>query len=131
MQAVPDRITKYSRAVRKIMLTCGHATNAEIHDQLREDYPDISATTVHRITTRLHKRGELQLAPSGVRNVLRYDINLTPHDHFMCEVCGMLRDAVLSEFMKPAIEKAIGSDCSISGSLTVSGICKQCHEEAI
>ena len=131
MQTPLDRTTKYISAVREFMTVQGHATNAMVLGHLQATYPDISATTVHRITARLYERGELQLAPSGAANVLRYDANLATHDHFMCDVCGMLRDAQLGDLVRPAIENAIGRDCSISGSLTVSGICKRCHKEGV
>ncbi len=131
MHTLHDRTTRYISAVREFMTVQGHVTNAEVLAHLQTTYPDISATTVHRITARLYERGELQLAPSGSANVLRYDVNLAPHDHFMCDKCGMLRDARLGDLVRPAIEEAIGEDCSISGSLTVSGICKQCHKEGV
>lgn len=121
-----DRTTKYVSAVRRHMQTLGHATNHQLLEALRVDYPDVSATTVHRVTARLLERGELQLAPSGQANVLRFDANTEPHDHFMCEACDLLRDAQLGDIVRPQIERAIGDGCSISGSLTVSGICKKC-----
>lgn len=124
-----DRTTKYVAAVRELMAKAGHATNVELLDMLHASYPDLSATTVHRITTRMVERQELQLAPSGRANILRYDANLAPHDHFMCEVCGLIKDAELGGLMRPQIEKAVGDGCSISGSLTVSGVCKHCHKE--
>jgi len=124
-----DRTTKYVVAVRELMSKLGHATNTELLSGLQDVYPDLSATTVHRITTRMVERGELQMAPSSHENSMRFDANLHPHDHFLCERCGLLRDANLGAILRPEIEKAIGNDCSISGSLTVSGICKQCHKE--
>ena len=124
-----ERSSKYISAVRSLMASMGHATNLELIDALRCEYPDLSATTVHRVTARMHERGELQLAPSGRENVLRYDANTLPHDHFMCSLCGLLRDADLGSIIRPQIERAIGDGCSIAGSLTVSGICKQCHKE--
>lgn len=124
---ISARTTKYTAAVAQCVQQAGHATNADILAALQVDYPDISATTVHRITQRLTERGKLQLAPS-LTNTMRYDANLEPHDHFMCNSCGMLRDAKLGEALRPAIEQAVGNDCSISGSLTVSGLCKRCHE---
>lgn len=126
-----ERTTRYSAAIQDTMSRLGHATNNELLHILRLEFPSLSATTVHRITARLVERGELRLAPTGASNVLRFDANLTPHDHFMCEHCGLLRDANLGDIVRPQIEKAIGSDCSISGSLTVSGVCKQCHKEGI
>ena len=127
MLVAHDRTTKYMTAVRDCMNRVGHATNVELLTELRAEFPDLSATTVHRITTRMVERGELQLAPSGEGNVMRFDANLAPHDHFMCEHCGLLRDAQLSGALGPMIEKAIGDGCSISGSLTVSGTCKACQ----
>ena len=129
MQPTHERTSKYISAVRNLMARMGHATNLELIDALRCYYPDLSATTVHRVTARMHERGELQLAPSGRENVLRYDANLLPHDHFMCSECGLLRDADLGAILRPQIEQAIGEGCSIAGSLTVSGICQQCHKE--
>lgn len=131
MLVAHDRTTKYMTAVREYMNHVGHATNIELLTELRAEFPDLSATTVHRITTRLVERGELQLAPSGQANVMRFDANLTHHDHFMCEHCGLLRDADLSGLLGAKIEEALGDGCSISGSLTVSGTCRACHERGI
>lgn len=128
---VHDRTTRYVSSVRHYMQQCGHATNFELLEMARADYPNLSATTIHRITSRLLHKGELQLAPSGKANVLRFDANVEPHDHFMCEGCGMLRDANLGEALRPEIEKAVGDGCTISGSLTVSGVCKGCKNKKI
>ncbi len=128
MSVVHDRATKYTAAVREHMRRAGHATNADIIDVLRATYPELSATTVHRITARLVERGELRLAPSGRENVMRFDANVAPHDHFICEQCGLMKDAVLGEEVRPVLERAIGDGCSISGNLTVFGVCKYCRE---
>jgi len=126
-----DRTTKYTIAIHELMSQLGHATNTELLSRLRSIYPDLSATTVHRVTARMVERGEIQMAPSSHENSMRFDANVSPHDHFLCERCGLLRDADLGGILRPEIERAIGGDCSISGSLTVSGICKQCHKEGM
>lgn len=126
-----ERTSKYIVATQALMQRLGHATNAELLDELRCDYPELSATTVHRITTRMVERGELQLAPSALHNVMRYDYNVMPHDHFICKHCDKLRDANLDAKIRPLIEQSIGDGCSISGSLTVSGICKTCQKEGV
>lgn len=126
--SVVSRTTKYTAAVVDYLSRAGHATNAEILAALHADYPDLSATTVHRITCRLAERGKLQLAPN-LSNTMRYDANLEPHDHFMCNGCGILRDAQLSDIIRPTVEQMIGDGCSISGSLTVSGLCKKCNQQ--
>lgn len=123
-----ERTTKYSVAVQCLMHRLGHATNLELLERLRGAYPELSATTVHRITARLYERRELQLAPSTLANAMRYDANTSPHDHFMCSRCGLLRDAHFAETIRPLIEQSVGDGCSISGSLTVSGVCKTCQK---
>jgi len=122
-----ERTTRYTIRVRETMEKMGHATNGELLAALHDAFPHLSATTIHRITTRMVERGELRLAPSGSDNNLRFDANTTAHDHFMCEKCGILKDASIGEQLRPQIEAAIGDDCSISGNLTVSGICKECR----
>lgn len=126
--SVQERTTKYISAVRNFVEQVGHATNAEILGALQHDYPSVSATTIHRITTRLAERGELQKAPTGQDNVLRFDANVEQHDHFMCSNCGVLKDAYLDDAVRPLIEKSIGDGCAISGRLVVSGICKSCNQ---
>ncbi|PID32294.1 hypothetical protein CR970_01295 [Candidatus Saccharibacteria bacterium] len=128
MSEAPARTSKYIVAIRRLMDERGHATNAELLTALQQEFPGLSATTVHRVTARLAQRGDLQLAPSGPDNALRYDANTSPHDHFMCQCCGKLRDVDLSTMVRPQIERAIGSSCSISGPLTVSGVCQKCVE---
>jgi Fe2+ or Zn2+ uptake regulation protein len=131
MQVTTDRTSKYIQEVRAYMERLGHATNNDLIDALRHHYPELSATTVHRITARMLRRGELQLAPSSLDNAMRFDTNVARHDHFMCSVCGILKDATLGEQVRPLLEQTIGDGCSISGSLTVSGICKNCRKEGV
>lgn len=120
------RVTRYTAAIQGLIATKGHVTNAEILDSLKISNPDISATTVHRITTRLVERGIVRLAPSSSKNERRFDANLQAHDHFNCLGCGMLRDADIKHSILPILETAIGGGCSISGRIVISGYCKNC-----
>lgn len=124
-----ERMTHYVHDVQHYMTQVAHASNLEILKHLQTAYPDISATTVHRITTRLVERGKLAMAPAAKGNVMRFDVTTTPHDHFMCSNCDMLRDAHLSEAVRPLIEQSIGDGCRISGNLVVTGLCKNCNRE--
>ena len=125
-----QRETKYCRAIKHALSIKGHATNAELLALLRESFPDVSATTVHRATSRLASRGEINLAPAGRDGAMRYDANTSPHDHFLCSFCFILRDTNVKHEIIPILEASIG-DCSISGQLTISGICKQCMGRGI
>lgn len=119
------RETKYTNAVRQFMSELGHATNAELVTELRKHFPSVSATTVHRVTARLHADGELLLAPKTADGAVRYDSNITGHDHFVCEVCGGLKDITVPHTCRELIARQLNG-CRVNGSLTISGRCQQC-----
>lgn len=121
-----ERQTKYCQAIEEALHTLGHASNSQLLHILRADYPGLSATTVHRATARLAARGKIGIAPSDQDGAIRYDANTVPHDHFLCSNCGLLRDTDVKDKVVPVLEHAIDG-CSISGRLTISGICKQCN----
>lgn len=124
---IQSRQTKYCEAIEHALSIKGHATNNELIVLLRASFPDVSATTVHRATARLASRNKIGVAPSAIDGSMRYDANTTPHDHFLCTKCGILRDTDIKRQVIPILEQSIG-DCSISGRITVSGICKNCKE---
>ena len=124
---VQSRQTKYCEAIEHALKIKGHATNSELIALLRETFPEVSATTVHRATARLASRGKISIAPSAIDGSMRYDANVQPHDHFLCNMCGVLRDTDIKQQVVPILEQSIG-DCSISGRITVSGKCKNCKE---
>jgi Fur family peroxide stress response transcriptional regulator len=119
------RQTKYCNAIKSSLVINGHATNNELLHELRKVFPELSATTVHRATTRLATRGEIASAPATKDGSMRYDANIKPHDHFLCNNCDTLRDTDVKVKITPILEASIG-DCQISGRLTISGTCKNC-----
>ena len=119
------RETKYCNTIRMVVEYRGHATNAEILSDVRRVFPSISATTIHRATARLAVRGELGHAPSDSKGAMRYDTNLTAHDHFMCVRCGKLLDIDVANDVIPIIERQL-EPCEVVGNITVSGLCGCC-----
>ncbi|NTW61291.1 hypothetical protein HGB24_01200 [Candidatus Saccharibacteria bacterium] len=124
---VKKRQTKYCLAIEDELARLGHATNARLLELLRQNYPDLSATTIHRATTRLCGRGEISIAPPAPDGSIQYDSNTEPHDHFQCSVCGMLKDTNIKAKIIDTLESSIG-DCDVSGQLTIIGICKNCKK---
>ncbi len=127
MKLADRRTTKYVTEVKKIVRLRGHANNAEILADLRENYPDVSATTIHRVTQRLYEDGELRKGPACLDGSVRYDSNTERHDHFMCTMCGQVRDVSIPQACLSIIKCNV-EDCSISGPLTVSGVCDSCKK---
>lgn len=119
------RQTKYCTEIEKILRSFGHATNAQILLALRESYPDLSATTVHRATTRLAHRGSIAIAPTAKDGSMQYDANTNPHDHFQCRDCGITRDTDIKDKIIPLLQNSM-TDCDISGRLIITGTCKHC-----
>lgn len=128
--ATTQRQTKYCQAIEALLATMGHATNSELLFELRKTYPSLSATTVHRATSRLAARGSIAIAPSSRDGSICYDADVIPHDHFVCTSCGMLRDTDIKDKVTPILESSM-DDCHISGRLTIGGLCKNCKENNV
>lgn len=123
-----SRQTKNCKDIEQILKSLGHASNNEILYALRKINPVLSATTVHRATTRLASRGIIASAPPDIDGSMRYDTNNIPHDHFMCKSCGVLRDIDIKDKVIPILKSSM-ADCVISGRLTISGECKKCIKD--
>lgn len=125
MTVASRRHSKYSEAVHNSLAHFGHATNAQLADDLRRSYPHISDTTVHRVTHRLYEDGVIGFATLDRSGVMVYDARTSPHDHFYCEQCDKLRDISVSSACRSAIKQSIGP-CELSESLKIVGRCRQC-----
>ena len=124
-QIVSRRITKYTDSILSILCQLQHATNAEIASRLRELYSNVSDTTVHRITQRLHNDGAIGLAPSSKQGCLRYDFSPESHDHFICSECDSLQDIKVPDLVRCQIERQLDG-CCFDGPLVITGVCQQC-----
>lgn len=122
---VDTRNTKYTAAVLSYVQVQGHATNADILKFLRSEWPELSATTVHRVTARLAEHGELALAPKDSDGNLRYDANVSGHHHFYCACCDALRDIQLDASLIQDLESTLGG-CKLNGQLLINGACGKC-----
>ena len=127
MATVTRRKSKYTDAVKRSLKYFGHATNAQITDDLRRSYPHISDTTVHRITQRLYEDGKISMAPHDYGGAMVYDSHVTVHDHFRCHDCGRLRDIVVPAACRKMMRLATGP-CRLDGPLLVVGTCESCIE---
>jgi Fur family transcriptional regulator, peroxide stress response regulator len=125
LQTVHPRDTKYTHEIIKMIDSLGHVTNAKLLSELQKIYPDVSATTVHRSTSRLAERGLIAVAPPDNQGSMRYDANTNAHDHFVCNHCGGIRDLEVAETLIPTISKALGG-CRITGRLLIQGSCETC-----
>ncbi len=120
-----NRVTKYVSLVQSHLKKVNHATNNQILKALREEYPNLTPTTVHRITDRLVKINKIKLAPSTDSNSMRFDSNLISHDHFNCKKCDRLRDVIIPKNILKSLQSLL-PDCQLNGELTIIGTCGEC-----
>ncbi|MDI1481288.1 Fur family transcriptional regulator [Polyangium sp. y55x31] len=68
-----------------------HPTAQELFERLRPAMPTMSFATVYNTLDALAAAGlcvSLSLSPGAAR----FDANMTPHDHAVCDRCGLVRD---------------------------------------
>lgn len=119
------RTTKYSVAVLSYLQKHNHSTNLQIVEGLRKTFPELSKTTVHRVTTRLIEQGKIRCAPANSDNAARFDNNVLQHDHFNCRKCDRLRDIQIPRSLINNVQAQLGK-CRIDGPVVITGVCSRC-----
>ena len=106
-----------------------HPDAEAVYGAVRGRVPTVSLDTVYRTLWLLRDLGQIStLGPR--RDSVRFDGNLEPHHHFICERCGMARDFANPAYdalgvPKPARE--LGT--VVSAQVQLIGICRACMRE--
>jgi Fur family transcriptional regulator, peroxide stress response regulator len=124
-----SRMTPQTKAVVEYVNQSGHATNKQILLSIRSNFPNLSATTVHRITQRLISAGLLARGPE-IEGSTTVDSNLRAHDHFICKNCNGLKDININDVIRVSIQKQTGLSVATS-QLTIFGDCTNCRAKRI
>lgn len=91
MQAT-QRYSKKREAILGLLRSTTEHPGAEwIYLRLKADYPDLSLATVYRNLSQFKEQG-LVLSLGSVNGVERFDGNVAPHVHFVCDKCGKVLD---------------------------------------
>lgn len=69
----------------------GHSTAEQVYRDVSEKLPKISLRTVYQVLRELADLDELVMLDLGTGSV-RYDLNLVPHHHLVCDDCGAVVD---------------------------------------
>lgn len=118
---------------REAVLQCvlsrrDHPTADAVYMEVRKDFPNISLGTVYRNLSLLTDLGKIKRI-SGEDRTDRFDGDVKPHSHFICDVCGQLYDLPYypdDSFLQERNREFAGeiTDCSI----IFRGICPDCRE---
>lgn len=106
-----------------------HLTADTIYADLKKDNPELSLGTVYRNLTKLTEIGAIKKV-SLPNQVDKFDKNLDPHAHFICDECGSITDINIPR-MDEFLDKVSDEDgISIRKyDLTLNGTCKKCKNK--
>ncbi|MGL6115091.1 MAG: Fur family transcriptional regulator [Cetobacterium sp.] len=106
-----------------------HLTADTIYADLKKDNPELSLGTVYRNLTKLTEIGAIKKV-SLPNQVDKFDKNLEPHAHFICDECGSITDINIPEMDKFLNKISKDEDISIRKyDLTLNGTCKKCKSK--
>jgi len=129
LKMTPQRIA----IVRQVATDESHPSAQELFDRLRVTMPTMSFATVYNTLAALCAAGlgtSLSLAPGSAR----FDPNMHPHDHVVCDRCGAVRDVLPAAVSRaPAQQAAAKTVSTVAPGFTVRvveqifrGLCHEC-----
>jgi len=86
LKATPQRLA----ILRSLAGDETHPTAQELFERLSTEFPSLSVATVYNTLSALTRIG--RCTPLELGGPLRFDPNVDPHDHAVCERCGAIRD---------------------------------------
>lgn len=114
--------------VEELMRHPTHPTAAQLYEATRRRLPRISLGTVYRNLDLLSRTGAIRklAAPDGVA---RFDGNVEPHHHVVCERCGALADVwgLPAELWPAGLVETAGYDI-VAVRLELIGVCPDCRD---
>jgi Fe2+ or Zn2+ uptake regulation protein len=114
LKATPQRLA----ILRALSGDETHPTAQELYERLSNEFPSLSVATVYNTLSALTKID--QCIPLELGGPLRFDPNVQPHDHAVCERCGSIRD-VLDPSDAPAADGGRRSSAAVSGGSALPG----------
>ena len=106
-----------------------HPTAESIYSEVSAEMPTISLRTVYQTLNDLAAMGELHRLDIRTGST-RFDPNLDPHHHLVCDVCGLVIDVpVGSRVPAPKAGAAIGFEVTDT-EIVFRGCCADCRRRA-
>lgn len=123
-----QRYSKKREAILSLLrMTASHPSAEWIYLQMKQQYPDISLGTVYRNLSQFKEQGEI-ICVATVNGVERFDANVEPHVHFICQSCGRVQDLHQMEIpagLSLAAARETGAKVDQCW-LTFHGACAEC-----
>lgn len=126
MEAMQKQYARRNAILACLRRSHAHPSAEAVLAALKPAYPKLSLGTVYR-NLALFKEQGLIASVGTVAGVERFDGNVTPHPHFICRICGDIRDLADIPIPPALIESAQESGCTVEQcALTFCGVCDSC-----
>lgn len=111
---------------REVATSFSHPDAEAVYRGVRERVPTVSLDTVYRTLWLLNDLGLLTTLGQR-RESVRFDANLAPHHHYVCESCGLTRDFESPELDALRVPTGVQGFGSVSATrVEVRGLCASC-----
>ena len=100
-----------------------HPSAEKIYTEIKKNFPTISLATVYNTLEKLEEIGELIKLKVAKDNIINYEYNLDPHQHFYCKQCDQIYDIWGTGIKKKDI---VDGHKIENVQIYYKGICNQC-----
>jgi Fe2+ or Zn2+ uptake regulation protein len=120
--------------VKELAADESHPTAQDVYDRLRPSLPTMSLATVYNTLDALSSAGLCSVMAVS-RGSARFDPNMAPHHHAVCDVCGLVRDLEQPE-RAPSPDDERSAQKALPGfrlravERVVRGVCPGCAKRA-
>jgi Fur family ferric uptake transcriptional regulator/Fur family peroxide stress response transcriptional regulator len=124
-------VTPQRQAIFRALNSAAHHQTAErIYLAVSTELPTISLRTVYQALNDLSAMGELSALDLGT-GATRFDPNLEPHHHLVCEVCGRIED-LHHEFSGVLLPAQVAARFTVTAAeIVFRGRCADCDQTPI
>ena len=127
METTTKQFRKRNAILNYLRSTDVHPSAEMVYSHLKQEYPDISLGTVYRNLALFKQQGMIQ-SIGTVSGVERFDGNVEPHVHFICQCCDSVIDLpqmeVPESLCSRAAEETGGTVATCQ--LSFTGTCQSC-----
>lgn len=131
MEKKPQRTAQRIAIYNYIKDNKSHPSVKDIYQHVSEKLSNISITTVYNTMELLKQRGHVVELPVVIHGEgRRFDSNVQPHDHLICNSCGAVFDMEIDVDHSLLITEKQQQGFDIKEiSINVYGICSQCKDK--
>ena len=125
LKSTPQRTAIY----KALLETTSHPTAEDLYLHVSQDYPMISQNTVYYTLGVLQQAGLIREVNVG-HDRARYDGNLSPHHHLICNDCQSIVDVMDERLNELSFPNGIPSGFTITDyQVEFRGYCRTCRSK--